>query len=177
LNDSRARNLALALVLALAGACGPEWTGNVSKVPDAANIPNFDWPSRDRPCPPAGAACATEKRSPDPDAVAEGRPLVVERLEVSIDHRGTYRVPLGRATLPNGFHSRTFFRLAEPMPYRAYSIHVEFQPVDPDAPRYTELAIERPLGDEPVEVEAVFVFDVRAFESGATMVIEDLVLE
>ena len=56
--------------------------------------------------------CATPLPPPDPAAVALAKPLVVDRLEIPIDHVGAYVIPLGEGSLANGLLEASSMELA-----------------------------------------------------------------
>lgn len=57
----------------------------------------------DTPCSGEGPiGCATQLPSIAPDAAGSAAPLLIEALDIAIDHAGPYEVLLGEASLPNG---------------------------------------------------------------------------
>ena len=58
---------------------------------------------RDVPCTGEGpVGCATALPTIEPSALSASRPLLINSIEIPIDHVGAYSIDLGEATLPNG---------------------------------------------------------------------------
>lgn len=129
---------------------------------------------RDVPC-----CDATAPPTAEPGAVAASRPLHIERIDIPIDRTGTYEVPIGRGSLPNGILTDASFATAEAWPadVRIPSgwIFLDVRSLEPDGEPFDNHYLHdwRP-GVE--RFEAVLVFEVSWFEPGAVLAIEDVVV-
>lgn len=114
-------------------------TGDVAGAPGYRwNQPFLDWPQTgDLPCTTEEGPCGPPDPTLDPADQAQGRPLRIARLDVPVGVSGRHDLELGQQVLPNGVHSRTFFRITngDPAVYRVAQTHVEFRSLEPGAPR------------------------------------------
>ena len=103
----------------------------------------------------------------------------IAALDVPVGDPGRHELELGQVVLPNGFHSRTLFSIAngDPKVYRVAQTHVEFRSLESGARPFTEFARDRPAFKGPEHVMAILVWDVDWASPGATMKITDLVVE
>ena len=113
-----------------------------------------------------------------PDAVAAGRKLLIERLDIPIDHVGPYEVLLGEARLPNGLLTTATFKLVDDWPP---GITILSRRVDMHVRSAVDGRMIRNIyehgwreGAEPVEV--FLVFDVFRFDPGAVLSIKNVLV-
>jgi hypothetical protein len=135
---------------------------------------------RDVPCLDAECtAVATAHPDIDPAAVAVADPIVVERMDVPIDRVGSYEIPVGTGSLPNGILSEASFRFVDDWP-DAVSIEgayvlLDVRSMEPDGRPFDNYYLHG--WREWVErVEAVLIFEVRRFKPGAVLSIEDILV-
>ncbi len=138
---------------------------------------------RDLPCgggidPPN--ECATPLPTLNARAVKAARPIHVKRVDIPIDHEGSYEVTLAEGSLANGILSRASFSLADDWPDDftvAYGlVQLEVRSMEPDGNAFQNYyahgwrrGVER--------IEAVLVFSVMRFEPGAVLQLRDLNVE
>jgi hypothetical protein len=157
------------LVHDVAGAPGYTW-----------NQPFLAWPQTgDLPCITEDGPCGPPAPTLEPGLKAQGRPLTIAQLDVPVGTPGRHELELGQLILPNGIHTRTFFRITngDPAVYRVAQTHVEFRSLEPGASPFREFARDRPPFDGPERVVAILVWDVDWSASGAIMTIADVVVE
>lgn len=135
---------------------------------------------RDTPCPgepPVG--CPSPVPTIAPDAAAAAEPIRRERLEITIDRVGAYEVEVGEGSLPNGILSDIAYTLPEADPldvtFTDGSLQVVVRSREPDG-RPFENVYAHGWRDGVERVEAVIVFDVRRFDPGAVLVVEDILV-
>ena len=142
----------------------------------AAYIPGTGY--RDLPC--AGETedtCATPLPALDPAAVAKARPLSIPRLDIPIDHRGSYAVPLGEVLIPNGVITSASFGFVDDWPedlsISGSSVGITLRSLEPDGKPFDGYYSHgwRP-GVE--RVEATLEFGIDRFEPGAVLAIKDI---
>ena len=113
-----------------------------------------------------------------PEAVAAAMPLLMERLDIAIDHVGRHDVRLGEARLANGLLSEATFDFVEDWPPGITIL-------DRSVTMEIRSAVDGELiwniyehgwhdGVEPVEV--FLVFDVFRFDPGATLSVRNVVV-
>ena len=113
-----------------------------------------------------------------PDALEMATGLHLGRVDIPIDHTGSYEVVLGEAWLPNGLLTTADFQLVDAWPPDVTIIDGG-----------VSLEIRSQLDGKPIwniyehgwregveRVDAVLVFDVFHFEPGATLSIRDVVV-
>lgn len=135
---------------------------------------------RDVPCagePPAG--CATPHPPPDPVAQSAAEPILLDQVEIPIDHVGPYEVALGQGSLPNGILTEASFGFLDDWPegVRISGGHVllEVRSLEPDGKPFDNYYSHG--WREGVErVDAVLVFEVDRAEPDATLIITDVVV-
>jgi hypothetical protein len=172
------------VVIAIASATRtnqPQLVGDVAGAPAYKwNEPFLDWPQTgDLPCETEEGPCGPPTPTLDPNLKAQGRPLSIAKVDVPVGKPGRHELELGELVLPNGFHSRTFFKITngDPAVYRVAQTHVEFRSLEPGAPAFKEFARDRPAFHGPERVMAVLVWDFDWSSPGAIMSIADLVVE
>ena len=86
--------------------------------------------------------CHSVDRTPSPGSRADARPLKVTELNVAVGGRGRHAQEIGKLVLPDGIHTRTFFRIAnaDASVYRVTQPHIEFRSLVPVAPPFAEFA-------------------------------------
>jgi hypothetical protein len=136
----------------------------------------------DVPCgadPDRPEECATRPPTPAPDVIAEARPVELETFAIPIDHLGTYVVPLGEGSLPNGILTKASFEFAEAWPddlaLEEGRAMLDVISLEPDGKPFDNLYAHawRP-GLE--RVRATLTFDVLWFAPGATLEIRNVVV-
>jgi hypothetical protein len=136
-------------------------------VPCTGEAPNGD---------PSG--CATPVPTPPPDAIAAATPLLIEGLDIHLDHKGPYDVRIGSAGLPNGYLSRRSFDIADHSPTSFWitgGIRLDVRPTIPGRPAIGSVYREPFNGTEPVDV--FLVFEVTERTPGAVLEVRDVVVE
>lgn len=129
---------------------------------------------RDVPC-----CDATAGPTADPAAIAASRPLRIDRVDIPIDRTGTYEVPIGRGSLPNGILTDASFTPADAWPADVVIlsgwVFLDVRSLEPDGEPFDNYYLHdwRP-GVE--RFEAVLVFEVARFTPGAVLAIEDVVV-
>lgn len=114
-----------------------------------------------------------------PDALADAMPLRIGQLDIPVDHTGLNEIPIGEARLPNGILTAVDFALVEDWPTGVSilygGVRLEIRSVDDGGTPITNIYAHgwRP-GTE--RVQAVLVFDVAAFDPGATLAVKDIVV-
>lgn len=123
----------------------------------------------------APEGCATPLPSIEPAAADDAEPLTLHDVHIPIDHVGDYRVPMGEATLPNGILSETSVTLGEhrPTTFLVEGGRVEVllsgtQPFDNGYAHGWHPGSER--------VAVTLKFTVESFDSGAELVVQQLVV-
>lgn len=135
----------------------------------------------DLPCPGASPdGCATPVPLPDREALADAVGLNVARLDIPIDHDGHYEVPVGEATLPNGFLSVADFGfVSEAWPSDVTIadgiVRLEVRSLD-DPTRAFVNVYEHGRVSGTERVEARLVFDVLNHDPGAMLSVRDLIV-
>lgn len=133
---------------------------------------------RDLPC--TGTTedtCATPLPALDPAAVADARPLSIARLDIPIDHKGSYEIPLGDARIPNGVITSASFQFVDDWPdditITGANVGIAIHSLEPDGKPFDGYYQHgwRP-GVE--SIEATLVFGVDRFEPGAVLSIRDI---
>jgi hypothetical protein len=130
------------------------------------------------PSDPIQAGCPSPPPTPPPGMVAQATPLRIDRKVISIDHAGHYDIPLGTATLPDGYPSEISFDVGDDQP-TAYWIDALGLTVSSDIPgrppvEYLSRAFEPYDGLEPVTVS--MHFDVTLYVEPSTLILEDIVV-
>jgi hypothetical protein len=133
----------------------------------------------DVPCGEDGETCATPLPSVDPDLAALAEPILVDRVDVTIDHAGAYEIPVGTGSLPNGIISESSFRLVDDWPdgvdvTEGY-VRLELRSLEADGKPFWNRYVH---GWYPglERIEAVVTFGVDDFEPGAVISIADVVV-
>jgi hypothetical protein len=114
-----------------------------------------------------------------PDALEMATGLHLGRVDIPIDHTGPNEIVLGEATLPNGLLTRADFELVDLWPAGLTILDGR-----------VSLEIRSRLDGKPIQniyehgwregvegVEAVLAFDVFRFDPGATLSIQDVVVQ
>jgi hypothetical protein len=143
------------------------------------NQPFLDWPQTgDLACDEEFGKCGGAEPSIRPADISTGVPLKVDRLVIKVGDRGRHEQTIGELVLPDGIHTRTFFRIAnaDEKQFRVWQTHVEFRSLD-GGPKFEEFARDRGPFDGAERVEAVLVWNVDWAAEDATMEIADLVVE
>jgi hypothetical protein len=113
-----------------------------------------------------------------PDAVLAATGLLIDRLDIPIDHTGHHEVRIGEALLPNGLLSTVYFELVDDWPANLTiiegGVHLEIRSMVDGKPIFNIYEHGWREGTEPVE--AILVFDVFRFDPGATLSIRDVVV-
>jgi hypothetical protein len=135
----------------------------------------------DIPCPepPPPEGCGTPLPTLEAAAVAGARPLSIARFPIPIDHLGSYEVPLGEVSLPNGVVTAASFAFVDDWPMDVSLAQgvaqIELRSLEPDGKPFQNYydhgwrpGVER--------AEAVLVFDVLWFETGSVLGIRDVVV-
>jgi hypothetical protein len=133
----------------------------------------------DVPCPDGSPphSCGTPLPTLQAAAVAAARPLSVRRLAIPIDHRGTYEVSLGEASLANGIATSASFEFVDDWPLDVSLLEgvaqINLRSLEPDGKPFQNYydhgwrpGVER--------VEAILAFDVLWFKPGAVLAIRDI---
>jgi hypothetical protein len=135
----------------------------------------------DVPCPepPPPAGCGTPLPTLEAAAVASARPLSVARLEIPIDHVGSYEVPLGEALLPNGVVTAASFAFVDPWPLdvslREGVAQINLRSLESDG-RPFQNYFDHGWRPGVERAEAVLAFEVLWFQEGAVLGIRDVVV-
>lgn len=132
----------------------------------------------DVPC--AGEApdnpCASPVPTPDASAVAAARPLHVPRLDIPIDHIGTYTIQVGEASLPNGILSEASFDLVNESPTNVLvssdGVFLQIESLDGGLPFENIYAHGWHPGTE--RVSATLTFTVESYDPGAVLEVTNL---
>jgi hypothetical protein len=112
-----------------------------------------------------------------PSAIAEAAPIAVDSLSIPIDRLGTYEVPLGEGSLPNGIWTSGSLAFAEPWPddlaLRDAIVNLELRSLEPGGAPFENAYIHGwRRGVE--RVQAIARFDVLWFRPGATLELRDV---
>jgi hypothetical protein len=132
----------------------------------------------DVPCPgEAPNECATPLPTFEPAAAKAARPLEIAARDIPIDHVGKYEIPLGQAVLPNGILTEARFSLRDPLT-QAMSVGdggvwLDVRPVDPNAPPFDNYYV-RGWHEGTETVNAVLVFEITSFETGAMLELRNI---
>lgn len=113
-----------------------------------------------------------------PDAIEMATELRIDRVDIPIDHTGRHEIVLGEAWLPNGLLTTADFELVDVWPSDLTiidgGVSLEIHSMSNGQPIWN---IYEHGWREGIEgVEAVLVFDVFRFEPGATLSIQDVVV-
>jgi hypothetical protein len=130
------------------------------------------------PSDPIPVGCPSAPPTPPPALAASAQALRIERKVITIDHAGHYDIPLGKATLPNGYPSEISLNVADDQP-TAYWIKVLGLNVTSEIPgrppvEYLYRALEPYDGLEPVTVS--IQFDVSQYVEPGTLVLQNVVV-
>jgi hypothetical protein len=125
---------------------------------------------------PAGS---TPVPSPQPEAKEAATSIVIDTLTIPIERQGSYEIVVGRGSLPNGRWTIGSFDFADPWPddvaIREGYVTLELRSLEPDGKPFDNYYLHG--WREGVErVEAVLMFDVLWFESGAELTIQNVVV-
>ena len=144
---------------------------------DSAEIRVMDGIDHDTPCsgePPA--VCATLPPTPDPEALAAATPFRLDAVDIPLDHKGTYEVRIGKATLPDGYLSEPSFRLADSRPTRFWladgGVYLDIRSDVPGRPFVGSVFRDPFDGPEPVTL--YLVFKVTHLEGPSTLQVWDV---
>jgi hypothetical protein len=120
---------------------------------------------------------ATPLPAPALSVVEAASPIEVDSLSVPIDHLGTYEVPLGEGTLPNGIWTSGALEFAKPWPddlaLRDAIVELELRSLEPGG-KPLDNAYEHGWRDGVERVKAIARFDVLWFRPGATLELRDV---
>jgi hypothetical protein len=121
---------------------------------------------------------ATPVPSIDPALASGGVSIDVPVRTVAVDHTGAYEVSLGTGSLPNGILSEATYRLPDPWPVDVTFIpdatpRLVLRSLEPDGKPFSN-RYEHGWRDGLERVEAVLVFDVKRFDPGATVEVQDV---
>lgn len=134
----------------------------------------------DTPCsgdPPDG--CATPLPTIEPAAAATAQPLMIERIDIPLDHVGPYEAKLGEATLPNGILTEASFALVDDWPpgvtITSGTVSIRIGSLDPDGKPFNNYFDHGwRVGTE--RVEAILEFTVDRVDPGAVLAVRDVVV-
>jgi hypothetical protein len=135
----------------------------------------------DVPCPDGSPphSCGTPLPTLQPAAIAAARPLLVERFQIPIDHVGTFEVPLGEASLPNGVATAASFGFVDLWPLdvslKDGVAQVELRSLEPDGKPFQNY-FDHGWRPGVERAEAVLVFEVLWSAPGAILGIRDVVV-
>ena len=97
-------------------------------------------------------------------------------MDIPIDHAGTYKIPVGEATLPNGILSEASFDLGNESPTNVLvssdGVFLQIESLDGGLPFENIYAHGWHTGTE--RVSATLTFTVESFESGAVLEVTNL---
>lgn len=135
---------------------------------------------RDVPCfDEAGQDCATPHPSIDPDAADAAEPILIDHVDVPIDHDGDYEVRVAEGSLANGILTEASFGFVVPWPDDLTipdgRVLLDVRSLEPDGRPFDNYYMHG-WRDGVERVEAVLVFTVSRFEPGATLKIRDVVV-
>jgi len=123
--------------------------------------------------------CASPVPSPDASALAAARPLEVSRLDIPIDHVGTYTIPVGEASLPNGILSEATFDLSNDSPTNLLvssdGVFLQIESLEGGLPFENIYAHGWHTGTE--RVSATLTFTVESFDPGAVLEVTNLTVQ
>ena len=121
---------------------------------------------------------ASQVPSAAPGALADATELRIDAVDIPIDHIGAYEVRLGEAELPNGLLTTADFALGDDWPPGVTIIDggVSLEIRSREDGRTLWNIYEHGWREGTERVEAVLVFDVFHFEPGATLSIQDVVV-
>lgn len=133
----------------------------------------------DVPCPDGQPpeTCGTPLPPYEGAAVKAARPLSIDRLEIPIDHVGSYKVSLGEASLPNGVATSASFAFVDTWPLDLSldggAAQIGLRSLEPDGKPFQNY-YEHGWRPGVERAEAVLAFDVLWFRPGATLAIRDI---
>jgi hypothetical protein len=150
-----------------------------TQVLEARSSITVDGGYHDVPCPepPPPAGCGTPLPTLQAASEADAKPLSVPHLVIPIDHRGTYEVSLGEASLPNGVATSASFGFVDDWPLdvslRGGTAQIDLRSLEPDGKPFQNYydhgwrpGVER--------VEALLSFEVLWYRPGAVLRIRDI---
>ncbi len=113
-----------------------------------------------------------------PDALEMAMELRIDRLDIPIDRTGLHEIVLGEAWLPNGLLTTAEFDLVDVWPSDVTIIdgRVSLEVRSMTSGQPIQNIYEHGWREGIEGVEAVLVFDVFRFEPGATLSIQDVVV-
>jgi hypothetical protein len=135
----------------------------------------------DVPCPDGSPphSCGTPLPTLQPAAASAARPLSVARFPIPIDHIGTYEVSLGEASLPNGIATAASFGFADAWPLdvslKDGVAQIDLRSLEPDGKPFQNY-FDHGWRPGVERVEAVLVFQVLWYKSGAVLGLRDIVV-
>jgi hypothetical protein len=135
----------------------------------------------DVPCPDGSPpdTCGTPLPTLQPAAVAGARSLSVARFEIPIDHIGTYEVPLGEVSFPNGIATAASFEFADPWPLDVSLgegvAQIDLRSLEPDGKPFQNY-FDHGWRPGVERAEAILAFDVLWFKTGAVLGIRNVVV-
>jgi hypothetical protein len=135
---------------------------------------------RDVPCSDdEGQHCATPHPAIDPHARDVADPILIDHIDVPIDHEGDYAVRLADGSLPNGILTEASFAFVDDWPDDVTipdgRVLLDVRSLEPDGRPFDNYYLHGwRVGVE--RVEAVLVFTVARFEPGAVLSIADVVV-
>ena len=130
----------------------------------------------DIPCWPPPSGCAVEPPPPDPAIAAKASPLEVAAIDVPVHHDGHYEIPLGKATLADGYLQELGMRVLDMQPDTYWISHgtIDVRSDVPGRPRIGSRYRDPYDGLEPVSV--FLVFDVELYVSPGVVQVRDVVV-
>jgi hypothetical protein len=134
----------------------------------------------DVPCGETGDTCATHHPTPDAAVRAQEVPLVVDSMQIPIDHLGAYEVPLGNGALAGGILERSSLTVGDPKPMSFLlgqgGLQLEIKSLAPDGRPFDNYYVHGwREGLEPFS--ARLTFEVDWFEPGAILVVTGIRVE
>jgi hypothetical protein len=133
----------------------------------------------DVPCPDGSPphTCGTPLPTLQPAAIAGARPLSLARFQIPIDHLGTYEVPVGDVSFPNGIATAASFAFADPWPLDVSLsegvAQINLRSLEPDGKPFQNY-FDHGWRPGVERAEAVLAFDVLWFKKGAVLDIRDV---
>jgi hypothetical protein len=132
----------------------------------------------DIPCASEDGPCATPLPTIEPAAAAAAEPLDVARVDIPIDHIGSYSIPIGQAVLPNGILSASEFGLVDDAPTDVLlepdGMFLAITSLD-GGPRFDNF-YQRGWHPGTERVQATLTFKVEWFEPGAVLHVTDILV-
>ncbi|HEX6869438.1 MAG TPA: hypothetical protein VF119_11565 [Candidatus Limnocylindrales bacterium] len=127
--------------------------------------------------PPEG--CPSPIPGIDPEAAAAAEPIIVPAMDIPIERTGQHAIALGRGSLPNGVISEASLVLPDPWPddatFAEFGTSLLIRSLEPDGRPFIN-KYEHGWREGVERIEAVIVFDVRRFDPGAVLRVEDVVV-